>query len=156
LCLDWCACRLLCYGLVRIKLISSRCLWELWYACMIALFITLLCIHTYVLLHLLRYARYNAWRMWCWSKTRRRCLVDPSRRWKNPQVHTWSGDVRKMVQANLTELSRIPDKPRSIIRLPTFQWQILYMCYMYCCITYRSWVKTLLHQYHSLSRYMNP
>jgi hypothetical protein len=28
---------------------------------------------------------------------------------------------RKTVQANLTDLSRIPGKPQSIIRLPTFQ-----------------------------------
>jgi hypothetical protein len=40
-------------------------------------------------------------------------------------------------------------------KTPYFSKQILYMCYMYCCITYRSWVKPLLHWYHSLSRYMN-
>jgi hypothetical protein len=35
---------------------------------------------------------------------------------------------RKMVQANLIDLSRIPGKPRSIIRLPTFQ------CKYYICV----------------------
>jgi hypothetical protein len=34
---------------------------------------------------------------------------------------------RKTVQANLTDLSRIPGKPRSIIRLPTFQSKY-YIC----------------------------
>jgi hypothetical protein len=38
-------------------------------------------------------------------------LVDPSRGWKDPGVHAWSGDIVKMVQANLTDSCRIPGKP---------------------------------------------
>jgi hypothetical protein len=147
--ISWLMCLLssmLCLGVV--KLINSRCLCELWYACMITLFIALLCIHTYALLHILRYARCNTWRIWHWSQTQIWCLVDPSRRWKDRSPSGFH-----LTNSNL---SWILGKPRSIIRLSTFQLQILYMCYMYCCITYRSWVKTLLHQYHSLSRYMNP
>jgi hypothetical protein len=41
-------------------------------------------------------------------------------------------------------------------KTPYFSKQILYMCYMYCCITYKSWLETLAALYHSLSRDMNP
>jgi hypothetical protein len=71
--LDWCACRLLCYALMRIKLISSRCLCELWYACMIT---CLLHFHAFTHMHCCtpyRYASWNVWRMWCWSQTWRWC-----------------------------------------------------------------------------------
>jgi hypothetical protein len=42
----------------------------------------------------------------------------------------------KTVQANLTDLSRIPGKPRSIIRLPTFQrkYYICVICIVALCI----------------------
>jgi hypothetical protein len=80
---------------------------------MITLFIALLCIHTYALLGTL-------------AKTRegrdvelnpKMVLVDPSRGWKDPRVHTWSGGIIKTTQANLTNSRQIPGKPRSIISL---------------------------------------
>jgi hypothetical protein len=83
-------------------------------------------------------------------------LVDLSWRWKDRTGARMRKCSPSKFHLTNFDLSPILGKPQSIIRLPTFQLQILYMCYMYCCITYRSWVKTLLHQYHSLSRYMNP
>jgi hypothetical protein len=38
-------------------------------------------------------------------------LMDPSRGWKDPRVHAWSGDIVKTVQAKLTDSCRIPGKP---------------------------------------------
>jgi hypothetical protein len=61
-------------------------------------------------------------------------LVDPSRGWKDPGVHAWSGDIVKMVQANLTKSCRIPGKPCSILSLLISKNAIEYICYMYCYI----------------------
>jgi hypothetical protein len=57
-------------------------------------------------------------------------LVDPSRRWKDPGMHAWSGDVVKTVQANLTDLCRIPGKPQSIISLLISEMQLSIMLYI--------------------------
>jgi hypothetical protein len=61
-------------------------------------------------------------------------LVDPSRGWKDPGVHAWSGDIVKTVQANLTESCRILDKLWSIISLLISEMQLSTMLYIYCCI----------------------
>jgi hypothetical protein len=57
-------------------------------------------------------------------------LVDPSRRWKDPRVHAWSGDIVKTVQANLTNSCRILGKPRSIISLLISEMQLSIMLYI--------------------------
>jgi hypothetical protein len=57
-------------------------------------------------------------------------LVDPSRGWKDPGVHVWSGDIASTVQANLTDSCRITDKPRSIISLLISEIQSSTMLYI--------------------------
>jgi hypothetical protein len=57
-------------------------------------------------------------------------LVDPSREWKDPGVHAWSGDIVKTVQANLTELCWIPGKPQSIISLLISEMQLSILLYI--------------------------
>jgi hypothetical protein len=56
-------------------------------------------------------------------------LVDPSRGWKDPGVHTWSGGIIKTTQANLTDSCRILGKPRSIISLLLLKQLIIYVIY---------------------------
>jgi hypothetical protein len=154
LCLDWCACHLLCYALVRIKLISLGAYENFgmleWLLCLL---------HFYAFTHMhcctsYRYASWNMWRMWRWSQTRRWCLVDPSQRWKNWKV-LGREVLAKQVSSDKPWLESDLRQAPEHYKTPYFSKKILYMCYMYCCITYRSWVKTLLHRYHSLSKYMN-
>jgi hypothetical protein len=57
-------------------------------------------------------------------------LVDPSRGWKDPGVHAWSGDVVKTVQANLTDSCRILGKLQSIISLLISEMQLSIMLYI--------------------------
>jgi hypothetical protein len=57
-------------------------------------------------------------------------LVDPSRGWKDPGVHTRSGGIIKTTQANLTDSCRIPNKPRSIISLLLLKQLIIYVIYV--------------------------
>jgi hypothetical protein len=57
-------------------------------------------------------------------------LVDPSRGWKDPRVHAWSGDIVKTVQANLTDSCRILGKPQSIISLLISEMQLSIMLYI--------------------------
>jgi hypothetical protein len=45
-----------------------------------------------------------------------------------------------------------PRQAPEYYKTPYFSKQIIYMCYMYCCIMYRSWLETLAALYHSLSR----
>jgi hypothetical protein len=68
--------------------------------------------------------------------------VDPSRGWKDPAVHAWSGDIVKTVQANLTNSCRILGKPRSIISLLISEMQLSTMLYI-VALSYRCWMKTL-------------
>jgi hypothetical protein len=44
-----------------------------------------------------------------------------------------------------TDLVLDPRQAPEHYKTPYFSNQILYTCYVYCCITYKSWVKTLLH-----------
>jgi hypothetical protein len=37
----------------------------------------------------------------------------------------------------------VKGKPQSIISLLIFEMQLKYYCYIYCCITFRCWMKTL-------------
>jgi hypothetical protein len=45
---------------------------------------------------------------------------EPILKMEGPGVYAWSGDVRKTVQANLTNFCRIPGKSQSILRLLCF------------------------------------
>jgi hypothetical protein len=69
-------------------------------------------------------------------------LVDPSRGWKDPGVHAWSGDIVKTVQANLTNSCRSPSKPRSIRSFLISEMQLSTMLYI-VTLSYRCWMKTL-------------
>jgi hypothetical protein len=94
-----------------------------------------------------RYARYMR-STWCGTKPEDD-VGGPSWRWKD-WTRARIGDVGKTAQ--LTNLTRcqILGKPQSIISLPLLLNTIEYICYIYCCIKCRSWVKPLLHIYHSL------
>ena len=46
--------------------------------------ITILYIHALASCISSRYARWTTWRMWGWNRTRRQCMEDFSRRWKDP------------------------------------------------------------------------
>jgi hypothetical protein len=69
-------------------------------------------------------------------------LVDPSRGWKDPGVHAWSGDIVKTVQANLTDSCQIPSKPHNIRSLLISEMQLSTMLYI-VALSYRCWMKTL-------------
>ena len=47
-----------------------------------------------------RYDRWTTWRKWYWNRTWRRCLVDISRRGKEPGAHAWTGILAKRVSSN--------------------------------------------------------
>jgi hypothetical protein len=126
LCLDWCECRLLCYALVRIKLTTLGAYVNFgmlaWLLCVLHLcaFIHMHCCTSF------RYASWNTWRTWC-GANQKMVLVDLSRRWKDRT----SARMRECspCEFHLTnsDLSQILGKPRSIIRLPTFQSKY-YIC----------------------------
>jgi hypothetical protein len=130
---DWCPYYLLCCTLVMVKLHSSRCLYWTWCACING------CLwYFYVFKHL-----HSTSHLGMPDAPReghdmelnpKMVLVDPSRGWKDPGVHAWSGDVVETVQANLTDSCRILGKPRSIISLLISENSIEYISYMYCCI----------------------
>jgi hypothetical protein len=121
LCLDWCACCLLCYALVRIKLISSRCLWELWYAC-------------------------NVYFVYCTSMHSHICIVTPhigmlAETCEGCGIGAKPEDGRtgKCYEERCspsgchltnTDLSQIPGMPRSIISLLLLKQLIIYVIYV--------------------------
>jgi hypothetical protein len=98
------------------------------------------CIHTLASCIPSRYARCTTWRTWCGANPKM-VLVDPPRRWKdrtsarmgdahqasfiwqtiNPPRRWKDRTSARMGDAHQASFIRIPGKPWSIIRLPTFQ-----------------------------------
>ena len=105
----WYAYHLLWYAWVMIKLNSSSCL------CKCVVLLWMLCglhFHAFIYMHCctsFRYDRCTTWRTWCWSRTRRWCLVHISRRWKEPGgVYAWAVDTRQ-AECYLTNIDLMLD-----------------------------------------------
>ena len=80
-------------------------------SCLLFLMYCLLYLCAFIHMHYctsFRYDRWTTWRTWYWNRTRRRCLVDISRRGKEPGVHTWTGILAKRVSSNKHWPSVIP------------------------------------------------
>jgi hypothetical protein len=116
LCLDWCAFYLLCYALVRIKLLALGAYVNF------GVLVWLLCLlHFYAFIHMhccssFRYARCTMWRTWC-GANQKMVLVDLSRRWKDQTGARMMECSPSEFHLKNSDLSRISGKPRSIISL---------------------------------------
>jgi hypothetical protein len=130
LCLDCHACHLLYYGLVSIKLISSRCLCELWCACWLFCYCT----------SMLSYICIVAPHIGTLAEMCKGCGIGAKPEdgvwWIHPkdrrigQVLDWRECSPSEFLLTNSDLSRIPDKPQSIISLLISEMQLSIMLYI--------------------------
>ena len=105
--------------------------------------ITIIHIHALASCISSRCARWTTWRTWCQSLTRRWCMVDLSRRWKDP----WSTCLNRRYspsECHLTNTDLVLDSRQAPKHSnPPMFLQILLESFIFDALSYKSWLKPL-------------